>query len=391
MVTSNPALDALGGYPLARLQDLANRLRAEGVALHDFAIGDPDEPTPELIRQALVDALDPVSSYPTAAGQPQLRQAIADWVARRHGVEVDPDTQVLPSAGSKEAIFHLPLAVLDPHGPRRHVLWGDPGYPVYGRGATFAGGVSDPVTLTADGGWHLDLASLPADRLRRACLTWDNHPHNPTGATVDVDHYRRQLAVAREHDLVLASDECYQEIWFDQPAPSVLEACDGDLTGVLAFTSLSKRSGMTGYRCGGIVGDPELIARLRLLRPNIGTASPDFVQAAATAAWRDQAHVDERRAVFAAKRDVLLPFLHEAGIEVTGSQATFYLWFRAPGGDDAAYAEALLGADIVATPGRAFGPGGTGWLRLALVPTVDGCRAAVAAWQRALEDGRLPT
>jgi aspartate/methionine/tyrosine aminotransferase len=155
--------------------------------------------------------------------------------------------------------------------------------------------------------------------------------------------------------------------------------------------SLSKRSGMTGYRSGAIVGDAELIGRLRLLRPNIGTAPPDFVQAAATAAWDDQEHVDERRAIFGAKREVVLGFLDEVGIEVSGSAATFYVWFRAPGGDDAAYAEALLEERIIASPGRAFGPGGTGWLRLALVPTVDGCRDAVARWRDAVDGGRLPT
>jgi succinyldiaminopimelate transaminase len=390
MVTRNPALEHLGGYPLARLQDLANELRADGADLVDFAIGDPDEPTPEPIRRALIDAVGPVSRYPTAAGQAALREAVAAWVERRHGVTVDPDAQVLPSAGSKEAIFHLPLAVLDPHGQRRHVLWGEPGYPVYGRGALFAGGESDPEVLTPERAWRLDLDELPADRLARACIAWVNYPHNPTGASADVAWYRRQVAVARQHDLLLASDECYQEIWFDTPPPSVLEACDGDLTGVLAFVSLSKRSGMTGYRSGAIVGDAELISRLRLLRPNIGTASPDFVQAAAVAAWRDQQHVDERRGIFAAKRRVLLDFLQDAGIEVSGSEATFYLWFRAPGGDDAAYAEALLQHRIVASPGRAFGPGGEGWLRLALVPTVEGCHAAVTRWRAALEAGRLP-
>ncbi len=391
MVTSNPALAQLGGYPLARLQDLANELRADGRALADFSIGDPDEPTPPMIRQALIDAVGPVSRYPTAAGQRELRVAVAAWVARRHGVEVDPDAHVLPSAGSKEAVFHLPLAVLDAHGPRRAVLWGEPGYPVYGRGALFAGGRSDPVTLYAEDDWRLDLAALPTDRLAAACTAWINYPHNPTGATIDVEHYRRQVAVAREHDLLLASDECYQEVWFDTPAPSVLEACDGDLTGVLAFVSLSKRSGMTGYRSGAIIGDPALITRLRLLRPNVGTASPDFVQAAAIAAWNDQSHVDERRAVFAAKRQVVLEFLATHDLEVSGSQATFYVWFRAPGGDDGAYAEALLRERIVATPGRAFGPGGTGWLRLALVPTLEGCRQAVGRWATAIETGRLPT
>ena len=391
MTTSNPALEQLGGNRLAGLQQLAQQLRADGAALHDFSIGDPDEPTPEVIRAALMEALGPVSRYPTAAGQPGLRSAVADWFARRHGVVVDPDTEVIPTSGSKEAIFHLPLAVLDPAGPRRHVLWGEPGYPTYASGTVFAGGVSDPVTLTPERGWRLSLTELPAERLDRACIAWLNHPHNPTGATADLGWYREQLAVARAHDLLLVSDECYQEVWFDAPAPSLLEACDGDLTGVLAVVSLSKRSGMTGYRSGAIAGDPALIARLKVLRPHIGTASPDFVQAAAIAAWNDQAHVDARREVCRAKREVLLDHLAANGIEVSGSQATFYLWFRAPGGDDAAYAEALLHERIVASPGRAFGPGGVGWLRLALVPTVEGCRAAATAWAAAIQAGRLPT
>ncbi len=400
MVTSNPALDELGSYPLARLQDLAAARRADGTVLHDFSIGDPDEPTPAFLRRALIVALGPVSRYPTAAGQPGLRRAVADWIARRHGVDVDPDRHVLPTAGSKEAIFHLPLVVVDPHGPRRYVLYGEPGYPVYERGTRFAGGIPDPVTLTADDGWRLDLAALPAERLERACIAWINHPHNPTGASVDLGWLREQVAVAREHDLLLASDECYQEVWFEAPPPSVLEATPvapdegrgsgDDRTGMLAFVSLPRRSGMTGSRSGAIVGDAELIARLKLLRPNLGTAPPDFVQAAAAAAWADQDHVDQRRAIFAAKREVVLDFLGDAGIEVSGSQATFYVWLRAPGGDDAAYAEALLAERTVATPGRAFGPGGEGWLRLALVPDVEGCRAAVTAWGQAIAAGRLP-
>ncbi len=394
MFTSNPALDRLGGYPLARIQDLAVAMRADGRPFHDFSIGDPDEPTPDVVRSALLEAIhaEPVHRYPTAVGKRDLRVAVVEWLERRHGVTgIDPDVHVVPSAGSKEAIFHLPLAVLDATGPRRHVLYGEPGYPVYGRGALFAGGEPDPIPLTHEGGWLLDLTQVEQERLDRACIAWLNYPHNPTGAVADVDWYRRQVEVARANDLLLCSDECYQEVWFDTPAPSVLEACDGDLTGVAAFVSLSKRSGMTGYRSGAIIGDPELIGRLKLLRPNVGTASPDFVQAAATAAWRDQAHVDERRGVFAAKREVVLAFLRGAGIQVSGSDATFYVWFRVPGGDDAAYAEALIAERIVASPGRAFGPSGEGWMRLALVPSVDQCRTACNAWQAAIDAGRLPT
>ena len=389
---SNPLLGRLGGYPLAAFQDLARKMRAEPEPVHDFSIGDPVEPTPQFIRQALIDGIPATSQYPTAAGLSHLRAAIAGWVQRRFGVSVDPETQVLPTAGSKEAVFHLPLALVDPHGDRRAVIWGDPGYQVYERGQLFAGGTSDPVALTHNAGWRLELGDLASDRLQRACIAWTNYPHNPTGAAVDLDYHRRALAVARDHELVLASDECYVDIHPDgDRPPSVLQACDGDFRGVIAAFSLSKRSGMTGYRCGALVGDADLIADQRLLRPNIGTASPEPLQHAAVAAWADDEHAAARRDIFNAKRAVMLEFFASAGITVSGSDATFYVWFAAPGGDDAAYAKALLDLRIIASPGRAFGPAGAGWLRLALVPSVDGCREAAAVWGTAIADGRLPT
>lgn len=391
---SNPLLERLGGYPLAAFQDLARAMHAEPEPVHDFSIGDPVEPTPEFIRQALIDGNPATSQYPTAGGLAELRRSIAGWVARRFGVQVDPDTQVLPTAGSKEGVFHLPLAIVDPHGDRRAVIWGDPGYPIYERGQLFAGGTSDPIALLPDRDWRLDLDELPPERLRSACIAWTNYPHNPTGATVDLAYHRRALATAREHELVLCSDECYADIYpdDDQPPPSLLQAAGNDLQlrGLLVAFSLSKRSGMTGYRCGALVGDPQLIAAQRLLRPNIGTASPEAMQRTATAAWSQDEHVAQRRGVFNAKRAVVLDFLAEAGIQVSGSGATFYLWFAAPGGDDAAYAEALLRHRIIASPGRAFGPAGKGWLRLALVPSVDACREAVGIWRRAISAGTLP-
>lgn len=391
----NPVLQRLGGYPLAAFQDLKAELLAEAGPdrpVHDFSIGDPVEPTPAFIRQALVDGITAISQYPTAAGLSDLRRAIAGWVGRRFGVMVDPDREVLPTAGSKEAVFHLPLGILDAVGPRRAVVWGDPGYPVYERGQLFAGGTSDPVALRPEQDWRLELADLEPGRLDTACIAWVNYPHNPTGATADGDYYTRALRTARGRGVVLASDECYAEIY---PAsgplpPSALQAAAGDLTGLVVAFSLSKRSGMTGYRCGALVGDPALIAAQRLLRPNIGTASPEFVQRAAIAAWSDDAHVEVRRAAFNAKRAVLLEFFARAGIEVSGSAATFYLWVAAPGGDDAAYAAALLRHRVIISPGRAFGPAGTSWLRLALVPDLDGCRRAADLWAAAIERGVLP-
>ena len=380
MPTLNPALAAAGPNPLAALREEVAARRAAGADLIDLSIGDPDEPTPEAVRSALRDAVGPVSSYPTARGGDAVRAAIAAFLARRHGVTVDPATQVLPTSGSKEAIFHLPLAFVDPAGPRRGVVFGTPGYPTYARGTRLAGGEPIAVRLREEDGWRLDLAALDADVLARTCVAWINHPHNPTGATVDVAYLRDQLAVARAHDVVLCSDECYQELWSGAPAPSLLEACDGDAAGALAFLSLSKRSGMTGYRSGAIAGDAALIAVLRRLREDTGTASPDFTQAAAVAAWSDDAHVAERRAAFAAKRAVVLEGLAAAGVAWSGSTDGLYVWARVADGDDVALARRLLDAGVVVTPGRAFGAGGEGWVRLALVPDVAGCREALRRW-----------
>ncbi|MGI9016403.1 MAG: aminotransferase class I/II-fold pyridoxal phosphate-dependent enzyme [Euzebya sp.] len=387
----NPVLARLGDYPLAAFQDLARSMRAESAASYDFSIGDPVEATPPFIRQALIDAVPEVSQYPTAAGLPELRAAITGWVSRRFGVSVDPDTQVLPTAGSKEAIFHIPLGLLDATSSRRWCVWGSPGYQPYERGALFAGGESDRVDLTPDEDWLLELSSLQTARLDRAFIAWLNYPHNPTGAVASAEYLRRQLDVARQHGVVLGSDECYVDIY--PPAgplpPSLLDVAEGDLTGILIAFSLSKRSGMTGYRCGALVGDPELIRQQRVMRPNIGTGSPEFVQWAAAAAWGDDVHAAERREIFEAKRTVMLAFCDEVGLAVSGSKATFYLWVRVPGGDDVGYAKALLAHRLIASPGSAFGPAGAGWLRLALVPDLQGCRDAAQVWRAAIQDGSL--
>ncbi len=179
-------------------------------------MGDPLEPTPPFIRQALIDALDPISQYPTVVGQPRLREAVAGWAERRLGVRLDPATQVLPAAGSKEAIFHLPLVLLGPDERRRRVVYPSPSYPVYAGSARFAQGVPQPVPLREDNGYRLELGELPAEVLAETRIAWINYPHNPTGASVDAAYLQRQLEVAREHDILLCSDDCYLDLYFDE-------------------------------------------------------------------------------------------------------------------------------------------------------------------------------
>ena len=363
---TNPILTQLGAYPIATLQERARAMRAAGEPLLDFSIGDPREPTPAFIPEELRRSVPVVSEYPTTSGLPELRRSVAGYVRRRFGVEVDPDTQVLPTAGSKEAIFSTPLAFVD-RAAGSVVVWATPGYPIYERGALLAGGEGFPVTLGGD--FVLRPAQIPDPVWDRTALVWINYPHNPTGAVIERsgldDLYRR----ARRAGAWLCSDECYVDIYEGEPPPSILQAAGSGSRGALSYLSLSKRSGMTGYRSAVIVGDAEGIAILKDLRTATGTASPEFVQKAAITAWDDDDHVAERRAIFAAKRAILRTAFEDTGHQVVASKAGIYIWARV--GDDVAVAERLLAQGIIVSPGRAFGVGGEGFLRLALIPTLE--------------------
>lgn len=350
--------------------------------LLDFSIGDPREPTwgaiPETVRRAIPE----VSQYPTTAGVTRLREAIASYVVRRLGIDVDPSTQVMPTSGSKEAIFSTPLAFVD--RSRGDVVgYPDPGYPVYRSGAVIAGAEARP--LAADDRFVVTHRSVPDEMWESMTLLWLCTPSNPTGAITTASDLTELIQLARSSDTLICSDECYLDIYEEEVEPpvSALQVAGPGSEGVLAYFSLSKRSGMTGYRSGAVVGDPEAIRRLHRLRTSTGTASPEFVQEGAVTAWSDDRHVVDRRRVFQRKRSILRPVFEEAGMTVRGSRAGIYLWVGVDG-DDAAVAERLLEEGVVVSPGRIFGERGTGHIRLALVPTVDECVAAVERLRRAL-------
>lgn len=366
---------------MSALQRRKAALEASGRRLLDFSIGDPCEPTPEFIRQAMLSAVAPACGYPTVHGAPSVRAAMAGYLSRRFGVTVDPEVQILPTAGSKEAVFHMPLLVIDPRADDRLVVFPDPGYPAYMRGALFAGGEPYPVQLSGD---HVFRPwTLPSAVLRRTRLLWVNSPHNPSGAVTPLEDLQRIAAVCREHDILCVSDESYADIYHAQPPHSMLEC---GVENIVALHSLSKRSGMTGYRSGFLAGDPAVMAQLAELRSNPGLVPQDFVNAAAAAAWSDDAHVEAQRQACREKKALFLRFFDDVGIEVIGREATLYLWLRAPGGDAVRWAERLLEAGIVVSPGSMFGVsgGGAGYVRLALVPSVEACQEAITIWQRLL-------
>ncbi len=374
----NPVLARLPAYPLARMDERRRELEEKGAKLFDFGTGDPREPTDVRVRQALIAGVPETSRYPSAAGTRELREAFVGFMRRRHGVVLDPDTEVLPAAGSKEAIFHAPLAFVHPIHERRGVAYGTPGYPVYERGTLFAGGETLPVKLRKEDGFLLPTGALDPAKTR---ALWINYPHNPTGATATHTYLEEVAGFCREHDVLLFSDECYNDVYSGDPPPSILEVTRER---TLAFVSLSKRSGMTGYRSAMIAGDPELITALKKLRPSIGVASPGFVQAAATAAWSDDAHVEERNRIFAEKRALFVDFFERAGLRWTSTNASLYLWAETPdeyGSDDEAYALRLLEEGILVAPGSSFGPGGEGYFRVALVPKLEECKEAIARWE----------
>jgi len=375
----NPLLDNLATYPAVRLEELKAEVIASGKKLYDFSVGDPKEPTPSFVREALVGAVSDRCPYPTVAGRQGVRDAISAYYKRRFGVDLDPATQIIPTAGSKEAVFHTPLLVIDPAASDKLVIAPDPGYPAYQRGALFAGGEFHAHILTGD--YLFRPWELPEDMLRRCRMMWLNSPHNPSGAVSPLEHLERTVALAQEYDFLLINDETYADVYHTDPPHSLLQA---GLDNVLVLHSLSKRSGMTGHRSGFLAGDPALIARLKRFRSNPGCVPQDFVNAAAEVAWADDAHVAERRAAFGAKRRLFLDFFEEIGVDVVASEATIYLWLKAPDGmDDQDYAAALLDQGIVVSPGRIYGVagGGIGYVRLALVPDMDQCREAIDHWR----------
>jgi succinyldiaminopimelate transaminase len=378
-VTSlSPVLASLQTYPFVRLDEAKAAARARGIDLIDFGMGDPIEPTPAFVQRALADALPLTAGYPRAPGLRELREAIAGWLERRFGADVDSERELIPTYGSKEAIFLFPLVACSP--AKDVVVIPEPAYPVYERGARFAGAEPRFVPLREENAWLPDLEAIDEETWERCAIFWVNYPHNPTGAVVP-DSFLEELAGrARAHGFYLASDEAYTELWFDVPPTSAVQLAGRQ--NVVVFQTLSKRSSMTGYRSGFVCAEPELIDALRSFRPNAGTAPQEFVQRASVAAWSDEAHVAETRERYARKRALLAPLLDLAA---GSSEATFYLWFRVPTGESSeAFATRLLEHGVVVAPGSFFGPSGEGYARLALVPTLEECERAAAILQDVL-------
>jgi succinyldiaminopimelate transaminase len=380
----SPILAAQSTYPFVRLERAKREAAEAGIEIVDFGQGDPREPTDPAIRQALVDGLRERMGYPKAEGLPELREAIAGWLERRFGVRLDANREVIPTLGSKEAIFSFAQVVLDADGAKDAVVVTEPGYPVQERGALFARAHLWKLPLREERRFLPDLDALDDEAWSRVAVYWVNYPNNPTGAVAPLSFYERLADLALEHDFLVASDEAYSELWFDEPPCSALQVADRDR--VVVFNSLSKRSSMTGYRSGFVAGPAEVISALKEFRPTVGTAPQEFVQRAAIAAWTDEEHVERAREAYRRKREIVLGAFERRGWRLAdGSRATMYLWLEVPGGESSeACAERLLRHGIVVAPGAYLGEAGEGYVRVALVPTEEECLRAAAILEEAL-------
>jgi len=372
----SPVLAAQTTYPFVRIEEAKRRKAAEGTRIFDFGMGAPREPTDPKIVQALVDALAQTSGYPAAVGLPELREAVAAWCARRFGVALDPDTELIPTYGSKEAIFTFAQVVVGSDSGKDLVLVPEPGYPVYERGAQFAHARVQTFPLRDEHRFLPDLDAIDDETWERTALLWINYPNNPTGAVAPLAFYHRLAELARAHDFLVCSDEAYTELWFEERPASALQAVDRER--MVVFNTLSKRSSMTGYRSGFVAAAPPVIDALRKFRPSIGSAPQTFVQRASIVAWEDEEHVERNRALYARKRALFVDLFARKGLRLRGSSATMYLWLEVPhDGRSEDFADFLLEHGVVVAPGSYFGPSGEGYVRFALVPTEADCAEAV--------------
>ncbi|TDR70550.1 succinyldiaminopimelate transaminase [Paludibacterium purpuratum] len=380
----NPLLKRLHPYPFQRLRTLfADLTPAADKAPINLSIGEPKHPTPGVLCEALTGALGGLASYPPTLGAPELRQACARWLQRRYDIVADPEREILPVNGSREALFSFVQAMIDPSGSQTPVVISpNPFYQIYEGAALLAGAEPWYVNCVQENGFQPDWAAVPDEVWRRTQVVFACSPGNPTGAVMSLDDWRRLFDLSDRYGFVIASDECYSEIHFGQPPLGGLQAArqlGRDFQRIVMFTSLSKRSNAPGLRSGFVAGDAALLEAFLLYRTYHGSAMSPTIQAASIAAWNDEAHVEANRAAYQAKFDAVVPILADS-LGAQHPQAAFYLWLPVPGGDDQAFARRLyteqnvtvLPGSFLARDAHGINPG-RGYIRIALVAPLAEC------------------
>jgi len=384
----NPRLHLLQPYPFEKLRKLFEGTAPTAALAHiSLGIGEPRHPTPDLVKRALTESLAKLAGYPPTAGSDALRQAIADWLVRRYRLRaIDWKTEVLPVNGSREALFAFAQTVIDPARGEPVVICPNPFYQIYEGAALLAGARPHYVNTTVDTGFGADYASVPEEAWRRTQLLYVCSPGNPTGKVLGLEQWKEIFALSDRHGFVIASDECYSEIYFDEAAAPLgaLQAASELGRGferLVVFSSLSKRSNVPGMRSGFVAGDAAILKAFLLYRTYHGGAMNPAVQDASAAAWRDEDHVRENRRKYAEKFDKITPLMQSA-LRLERPDAGFYLWARTPIADTEfarrLYAEqhvTVLPGSFLARESGGVNPGAN-YIRMALVAEIDECLEA---------------
>ena len=378
-------IKTLPPYLFAAIDKMKQAAIARGVDIINLGIGDPDLPTPAPIIESLTQAAQNPKhhQYPSYEGMLSFRKAVAEWYQRRFGVKLDAADEVLTLIGSKEGIGHIHLAFVDPGDV---VLVPSPGYPVYPVGTSFCGGVSHLMPLTKANGFLPDLNAIPKEVARKAKLIWLNSPNNPTSVVMTKEYFKRVVAFAQEHQVIVCHDAAYSEIYYDGQRPASFMEVDGAKDVGVEFHSLSKTYNMTGWRLGFAVGNKEVLAGLGKVKSNLDSGVFEAVQAAGiTALGLDDAVTDTIRKTYQERRDTLIPGLKQLALEVDAPPAAFYVWVAVPKGYTSASftAHLLEKAGIVTTPGNGFGAPGEGYIRLTVCTSKDRLAEAVERIKKA--------
>ncbi|EDP74933.1 LL-diaminopimelate aminotransferase [Hydrogenivirga sp. 128-5-R1-1] len=365
-------LKVLPPYLFAELDRRKQEKLEQGVDVIDLGVGDPDLPTPQPIVEALQRAAENPDNhkYPSYVGMKAYREAVSQWYKRRFDIDLCPDNEVIALIGSKEGVAHFPLAFVQEGDV---VICPDPAYPVYKIGTIFAGGEPYTVPLKAENNFLPDIGSIPQDIVDRAKIIWVNYPNNPTSADATEDFYKDLIKWAKKHNIIIASDNAYSEIYLGDRKPISILQMDGAKDVAIEFHSLSKTYNMTGWRIGMAVGNEELVKGLGKVKTNVDSGQFNAVQEAGiTALNMPESELDKLRAIYKERREVMTSALRKLGLEPLESDVTFYIWIKVPEGYSSAdFVGRLIDeAGIVCTPGNGFGDAGEGYFRISLtVPT----------------------
>lgn len=382
----NPNLNLLHPYPFQKLRTLFSGITPDAsYSAINLSIGEPKHATPPLITQALIDHLSGLANYPTTQGSIELRQSIADWLQNRYQLAaLDIEREVLPVAGSREALFAFAQAIVDTSKHKPVVISPNPFYQIYEGAALLAGAEPYFVNTLTENNFRMDFSEVPIEIWRRTQLVYLCSPGNPTGKVMSLEDWREIFNLADQYGFVIAADECYSEIYFDEAPLGALQAAkllERDYTNLVVFGSLSKRSNVPGMRSGFVAGDAKILEKFLLYRTYQGCALNPAVQAASAVAWRDEAHVIENRRLYNEKFSVITPLLQTC-FEVTKPEAAFYLWVKSPTSDTEfaqklyqAYNVTVLPGSYLAREAHGINPG-AGFVRIALVANHDECLEA---------------